>query len=435
MVAKIVRGIGIGTNLAIWHVLMTVMSGRLLSSRGALIPALSEGGLDKQATLRAWGGAAHGSWEANKLLKRLNEEVKAEGQWQALVIGGRSVKAYDTVGIFRPRLKDCSSKHYDGRAGKALPAISFGILGAVGSVDKQPVTLPMKLVRAQGAAAQNEEALMRHLIKHTASEVTKEDVVTADSKFSPVTLLESGCKAIVIRRPKNMTLRRAETAAYTGRGRKPIHGELIRPLARTYRGKTLPAAQPDETQTWTETHNGQAVTVTAEIWRAVVPTPQAGWTPQQRLLVKQASWRVVVAHHPAFDEPLVILMTLDFTAQQARQVVRGRWGIEQPPLVAKQLLGGHRQFVHAPDMRYRFPELIFVAAATLTYLAATCKPIATGWWDTRPKRTAGRLRRELSKVPFPDLPRPDQLREKNSITLHLPKGFHPALAAARSAPA
>jgi hypothetical protein len=433
MVANIVRDIGIGTNLAIWHVLMTVMSGRLLASRGAIIPALSAGGLDKPATLRAWSGAAYGSWQTETLLKRLNQAVQAEGQWQPLIVGGRSVKAYDTLGIFRPRLKGCPSQHYDSRAGKALPAISFGIVGAVGTVDEQPVTLPLRIVRAQGSAAKSEEGLMRQLIQHATQAVTPHDVVTADRRFSPLALLESGCAALVIRRPKNMTLRRTEAAAYTGRGRKPVQGEVVRPLARKYRDKTLPASKPDETQAWSELHQGREVTIKADIWHKVVPTPQASWTHQQRQLIKQTSWTVVVIHHPAFDEPWVILMTVDFTAQQARQVVRGRWGIEQPPLVAKQLLGGHRQFVHAPDMCYRLPELIFVAGAALTYLAATCEPIATGWWDTSPKRTAGRLRRELAKVPLADLPRPVQLREKNSKTDHLPHGFHPALAAARAA--
>jgi hypothetical protein len=82
-------------------------------------------------------------------------------------------------------------------------------------------------------------------------------------------------------------------------------------------------------------------------------------------------------------------------------------------------------------MCFRLPELIFVAGAALTYLAATADPIPTGWWDKAPKPTAGRLRRALSRVALPDLSPPDQLRKKNSKTLHLPRGFHPALAAAR----
>ena len=431
LAANLVKRVNIGTNLAIWHVLMTVMSGRLLASRGALIPALSASGLERQATMRAWRGAAGGGWQANEMLKQLKEQVATEGQWEALKIGGREVKAYDTLGIFRPRLQHGVGKHYDSQAGKALPAITFGIVGAVGKVKNQVVTLPLKMVRGEGAAANSDDVLMERLIKASVSEVSEDDVVTTDRKFRPITLLENGCKAIVIRRPKNMTLRRTEVAVYKGRGRKPTQGEVVRPFARTYKDKRLPATPPDETQTWQEMYKDEPVTVTAHVWRGVMPMPQRDWTDEQRNLVKQTNWVAIVAHHPAFKEPLVILMTVDFTAHQARQVVRGRWGIEQPPLVAKQLLGGHRQFVHHPEMCFRLPELIFVAGAALTYLAATADPIPTGWWDKRPKPTAGRLRRQLSKVLLSDFTLPPKLRIKNSKTEHLSNGFHPVLAASR----
>jgi len=37
-------------------------------------------------------------------------------------------------------------------------------------------------------------------------------------------------------------------------------------------------------------------------------------------------------------------------------------------------MGGHREFVHTPEMCFRLPELIFVAGAALTYLAAVSEP-------------------------------------------------------------
>jgi len=236
-VANLVKGVNIGTNLAIWHVLMTVMSGRLLGSRGAIIPAVSASGLDRQATMRAWRGAAEGVWQANEMLKRLNEQVASEGEWDALKIGGRPVKAYDTLGM----------------------------VGAVGHVKEQAVTLPLKIVRGKGRAANSDDALMAALIQAARSEVSDEDVVTADRKFPPVKLLENGCKALVIRRPQNMTLRRSEVAVYRGRGRKPIHGEMVRPFARTHKHNVLAATPLDETQTWQEMYNGEVVTIKAHL--------------------------------------------------------------------------------------------------------------------------------------------------------------------------
>jgi hypothetical protein len=47
----------------------------------------------------------------------------------------------------------------------------------------------------------------------------------------------------------------------------------------------------------------------------------------------------------------------------------------------------------------------------------------TGFWDRKPKRTPGRFRRQLAGQPFPkDAVFARQLREKNSVTAHLPKG-------------
>ena len=94
------------------------------------------------------------------------------------------------------------------------------------------------------------------------------------------------------------------------------------------------------------------------------------------------------------------------------------------PLGAKQTLGGARQFVHAPESCRRLPELTLLASTMLTYLAATLPPTPTGFWDRNPKPTAGRLRRVLAGTPYPNTyPLPGRLREKASVTSHLPKGI------------
>jgi len=49
--------------------------------------------------------------------------------------------------------------------------------------------------------------------------------------------------------------------------------------------------------------------------------------------------------------------------------------------------------------------------------------VPTGFWDRRPRPTPGRLRRWLTSCPFPQtFPFPERLREKRSVTAHLPKG-------------
>ena len=46
-------------------------------------------------------------------------------------------------------------------------------------------------------------------------------------------------------------------------------------------------------------HQGQKVTVTAHLWRGVMPMPQKDWTDEQRKLVKQTAWVAIVDRRPS----------------------------------------------------------------------------------------------------------------------------------------
>jgi hypothetical protein len=356
MTQRIVSGTPIGTNLGLYHGLMTLLGGQLLVSRGALIPARSQAGLSRPAVRRAWQAMAHGAWAVNAMLRELYEHVQAQGQWHPLEVGGYRVRALDTLGFFRPRLKGCATTHYDSQADRALPALSLGILAAVGQVNGQAVTITRQVVRAEGRT-QSAEALMKRLARAASTLVSEQDLITADRGFSPIMLLSAGHPHVVVRRPQNLTMRRADPPAYAGRGRKPVQGEIVRPLARRRKDKLIPATLPDAEQDWEVVEHGHTLQLSAQLWLNLRLPPQTNWTQAQRHLGQRTTWTVMVIHHPAFDQPLVVLLNLDLDPPQAYQVVRGRWGVEQPPLGAKQLLGAHRQFVYAPDMRFRLPEL------------------------------------------------------------------------------
>ncbi len=127
---------------------------------------------------------------------------------------------------------------------------------------------------------------------------------------------------------------------------------------------------------------------------------------------------------PLYRDPLVLGTSLVAQPQTILCLYLDRWPVEQVPLVAKQLLGLERQFVFAPTSRQRLPELALLAANILTYLAAVLPPLPTGFWDRRPQRTPGRLRRVLAQSGFPeDYPLDERIREKASVTAHLPKGI------------
>ncbi|HZP81377.1 MAG TPA: hypothetical protein VFB21_07050 [Chthonomonadaceae bacterium] len=135
------------------------------------------------------------------------------------------------------------------------------------------------------------------------------------------------------------------------------------------------------------------------------------------------SFRIVVIFDPRYADPLVLATNLSVSAYALWCLYRDRWPIEQMPLAAKQMLGADRSFVFGKESRHRLPELALLAGNVLSYLAATSQPVATGFWDRCTRPTCGRLRRALSPVCFSDLPFPaGQVRKKESVTAHLPKG-------------
>ena len=135
--------------------------------------------------------------------------------------------------------------------------------------------------------------------------------------------------------------------------------------------------------------------------------------------------RVVVIVDPRYHEPLVLATNLDVSvsAYALWQLYRDRWAVEQLPLAAKQMVGAERAFVFGKESRLRLPELALLAGNVLSYVAATSQPVACGFWDRCARPTCGRLRRQLSRLSFSDLPCLEgQVRRKNSVTAHLPKG-------------
>ena len=432
---RIVEKENIGTNLGLYRGLMALQGGHLLASRGGLIPALTSAGLNKQESKQTWQAIAQGKWEANQLLAELNTQIKAAGKFKPTCVAGYQIQAADTLGYFRARLKGCKTGHYNSIAGKSLPAQCFGILGVVGSIGQQRVTLPFYLARAEGET-QSDEQLMKRLLheanKTLDSEIAR--VTTADRKFPPLEMLKAGYSHIVLRRPKNFTMIRAELPVYKGKGRRPSKGEVIRPMIHQYKGKVIPESEAEAVHTWQRNEvDGRCITLNAKIWFNVLLPAQKTWTQSDHHLNQKHLWVLMAIQHPDFEHPLILIMTnIKLTPDEAYTIFKSRWGIEQPPLVAKQLLGAHRQFVHHPEMCFRLPEFSMIAAVILTYCAA-CQPACpTGYWDRKPKPTAGRLRRHLSDFDFAGIPLLPRLREKRSVTSHLPTGYHPALALARA---
>jgi hypothetical protein len=410
VLCALVAGVPLGTNLGLVLVLWMLLTGRLLTTRGAVIPGLSALGLSPTVVRRSWAALGQGAWTADQMLANWQGWVVREGAWQPHVVGGYSPVAGDTTGFWRPHLQGCPTQHYSAAAGKALPAIPLGLLARVGSAHGQRLGVPLALVRAP-AGDPSPRAHDRALVQQAVAVLTPEDALVVDRAFGVALLQDANVPAWAARLPKHFTARRATPPPYRGRGRPPTRGALVRPLARRRQEKLLAATPPDTVTCWEE--DGRVLR--AEQWvDLVLPDAAPG----------AARFQVVAVHDPRYRTPLLVATPLPLAPRQVRELYRDRWPVEQLPLSAKQLLGAARQFVSAPETCQRLPELALVAGAVLSYLAATQEAVPTGFWDRRPRRTPGRLRRLLADAPFPwDYPWPTHLRPKAAVTAHLPKGW------------
>lgn len=413
--AQLVEDVPVGTNLGLLHVLWALVSGNLLQSRGALFPALKRMGLDAAESRRAWAAFAQGKWEIAELLTRWQAQVEAEGQWEEHRFGKYRVKAIDLVGFWRPTLKNCPGQHYKAEAGKALPAVVLGMITRTGQVGAQRVPLPPAFIRVDPEDP-SEATLVTDLLTQAAQTLAADEIAVLDAGFSLQELLGVGLQRFLLRLACNAAARRNYLPEHPDKGRHPEWGAIVRPLARTYKGKTIAATSADRQSKWQIADQGQPLTITAEFWDDLVLS-------SQKVDPEATTFHIVAIHDPRYKNPLLLATPLRLDGDTLQALYQDRWVVELLPLNAKQMLGAARQFVHAAESVQRLPELSLLAGAILSYVAAKLPPIPTGFWDRAPKSTPGRLRRALTGRRFPNLPLPARIRKKNAVTDHLPKGI------------
>ena len=409
LLGAILTDVPVGTNLALFWLLWALISGRFLLSRGAVFPALADGGLPADAVRRSGAALAYGCWAIQTLVRAWHQVVEQEDRWQAHGDEGFRPVACALVGFFRPRLSGCLGKHYQSGADKALPAIVLAVVAAVGSVGKVRLPLVRLILRAE-RSDRSEADLQRRAVTQAGATLHADEVLVVDAGFGVAALLTGGVPRFVARVARNFTARRNVLPASTGRGRRPAYGERVRPLPRTHKGRTIAASPPDAIAQWVVAGR----TIQAQVWdNLVLSTAQPG----------APAFRCTVIHDPRYQEPWVLATNLPVSASALWCLYRDRWPIEQMPLAAKQMVGAHRAFVFGEESRHRLPELALLAGNVLAYAAATTTAVATGFWDRCCRPTCGRLRRVLLRVDFSAIPVPEgALRKKASVTAHLPKG-------------
>jgi hypothetical protein len=409
--AFVVEMTPIGTNLGLLHLLWTMVNGSFMKSRGAIFPALAQNGLSDEEMRRSWSAFRDGSWKISDLLGSWHLLVAQEGNWQERRYAGLRVVSVDTTGFWRPHLQGWAGKHYNSIAGKALPAVVVGVMVTSGQIRGRRIPLLQAIVRCQ---PEMDEVRFRVKLLQEASARPQHDseVTVMDAGFELSEIHEAKLTHFVLRAASNCTARRHQLPPSKGRGRPSEYGLKVRPLARKYKDNKIPATQPDQTSEFV--YEGRTIQVHS--WFKLV-------TNKTKVSEDALTFAIHVHFDPAYKKPLVLVTDLDISAEDTYLIYKDRWPVEQAPLAAKQMIGLHRQFVFANQACFRLPELALLAGNILTYVAAVLPPIPTGFWDRHPQPTPGRLRRLLGQSVFPNLAdfTPD-IRKKNSVSDHLPKG-------------
>jgi len=409
---QIVKVVPIGTNIALLQLMWAMITGAFLSSRGAIHSALAWCGFEADEIGRSWCALRWGKWHIQELIQRFRQQVIQTGQWQSREYGGYRPVAVDTTAYWRPRLQGWPGKLFRQLAGKAMTGIGFGLIADVGQVGDQRLPLLRQIVRGQDTA-ESEMSLKERTVAKAARLLRDNKVLLHDGGLSIAQLQATGVARFIVRLGTNCTARRPYLPQYKGRGRRPTRGVLVRPLARKWKNRKLPATLPDVKTTFI--FAGRTI-------------PAYGWLDVMRADLNVADdhelYDIWVFNDPLFKTPLVLGTNLPTEPEVIFQLYLDRWPVEQIPLVTKQLLGCQRQFVFVPTCCWRLGELAFLVGNILTWLAAIMPPQPTGYWDRHPKKTPGRLRRQLAKAIFSkDALSEGRLRKKQSETDHLPKGI------------
>jgi hypothetical protein len=325
---------------------------------------------------------------------------------------GYRVVTVDVTAFWRPKLKGCPSQHFHPAAQRALPAVIMGIVGEVGDLGGQRLALPRTFERVHPHDGR-EARLWASLLSQVKHHLADDEIAVLDAGVKLQDVQSAGIDRYVLRWPTNFTARRNVPAPYRGQGRHPVYGAWVRPLPRTFKGKAIAATAPDRVESW----QAEGRTIAAQVWDNLV-------LPGVKAHPHAKTFQVYAIHDPAYPKPWLLATPLRLPPITVKAIYTDRWPVEQIPLAAKQMVGAHRQFVHAPESVQRLPELALLAGSILSFLAATIPVTPTGFWDAHPKRTPGRFRRRLMGQPFPQTyPLPEPFRKKEAFTAHLPKGI------------
>lgn len=408
---QIVKVLPVGTNLALLHLMWAMLNGSFLKSRGAVHSALVESGFNRQEVQRSWQALRHGVWDIKELIARWRHLVQKEGQWQTREYEGFRPLSVDITAFWRPRLQLWSGKFFYRLANRAMKGVGFGVIAQIGQVDGQRIPLLKRIIRVK-QKEDSEAELKANILRQLPLYLDKQEVFIHDAGMSVAEVQAAKIPRFVLRLAINCTGRRNQLPPKKQRGRRAEYGHKVRPLARQRKGGNLIPATPCDV---TDSLEYAGRTIEVQGWHKLVRA-------DQKVLADQETFTIWLFDDPLYRTPLILATNLSACAETILRLYLDRWPVEQPPLVAKQMIGLQRQFVFAPVSCFRLPELALLTGNILTYLAAVLPAVPTGFWDRRPKKhRVGYAESWLSRIFLKITPLTHDFEKSSLLPLIYPK--------------
>src|SRR6266849_5958387 len=371
-VHSLIQPLPSGTAFCIGVVLMVMMTGRLVQTKGSLARAV----LPFVVSLRGgWHrverAMERGAFSLDAMFDRASDWCLSQMPVEPVRLGTaqREVNAIDSSTIARLRAGQrlaLAGKGYCHRAGRAVRANIVAALTAVVMIHGVRVGLVRRTrfgPSCQDAVARVFDDLPptpgKRLLVVDAGIATKEQCAAATAQ-----------DALLGRLRINVKLRCAPPPPTGKPGRRPVHGAVRHP------GRPLPEVAPDVDQ-----HiPGEAGLIRLRRWH---------WLHSEAFPTLRLD--VVRIDDPAYDKPLLVGTTAsELTSAECRVAYGHRWPVETNFFVAQDSTAMEMPRAWTATALERLISLALIAGSLLKAIAAVCAPQAIGPWDRPPVRSSRR---------------------------------------------
>jgi hypothetical protein len=374
---RVVKPLSKATGYWVIVILVTMMTGRLVASKGSLARAVQPlvWGV-KWGWNRAHRAMERGKIKIDEMLEQMNEWCMSNLEVEEVKMGiyQREVIAVDTSTIARLRSSnklELGAKEYWTKIGKAVKCNVVAVASKIVIIKGIRVGLSYKVKMACSAESAIEEVFgelretpRKKLILVDAGIATKEEFSKATEK-----------EALLGRLRINQKMRCAPIKIKGRRGRPPLHGDIIHP------GRNVVEVKEDEIIVL-DSPEGK---ITVRRWNNLHFEKH----PKVKIDVLRVD-------DPKYKKPLVVGTTArELTTEEFYASYPMRWPIETLFFVGQDSCAMDCPRAWTKNAIESRVGLSLLASSLLQSIAASCEVIAIGPWDTRPTASAGRLAKFL----------------------------------------